>query len=77
MMAICLGTDLVPSISMAYERAENDIMLRAPRNAQVDRLVNKKLVVFAYPLIGIIQAAAGMFTYLAVRSIGSCERQRV
>lgn len=66
MLAICLGTDMVPAISMAYESAENDIMLRSPRNAEVDRLVTKKLVCFAYAVVGIIQAAAGMFVYLVV-----------
>ncbi|DAZ93785.1 TPA: hypothetical protein N0F65_008052 [Lagenidium giganteum] len=66
MLALCLGTDMVPSIAMAYEGAENDIMLRAPRNAGRDRLVTKKLVSFSYPLIGIIEACAGMFTYMVV-----------
>jgi sodium/potassium-transporting ATPase subunit alpha len=66
MLMICLGTDMIPAISMAYERAENDIMLRRPRNADVDHLVTKKLVCFAYATIGIIQAAAGMFVYLTV-----------
>lgn len=66
MLLICLGTDMIPAISMAYEAAENDIMLRAPRNAEVDHLVTKKLVLMAYGVIGIIEAAAGMFTYLVV-----------
>lgn len=66
MLMICLGTDMIPAISMAYERAENDIMMRSPRNAEVDHLVTKKLVCFAYMCIGIIQAAAGMFVYLVV-----------
>lgn len=65
-LAVDLGTDLVPAISMAYETAESDIMLRAPRNAKVDRLVTKKLVSFAYLQIGIIQAVAGFYTYLVV-----------
>ncbi|GAB9469923.1 hypothetical protein Gpo141_00007184 [Globisporangium polare] len=66
MLLICLGTDMIPSISMAYETAENDIMLRAPRNAEVDHLVTKKLVMMAYAVIGIIESAAGMMTYLVV-----------
>uniref|UniRef100_K3WIH2 Cation-transporting P-type ATPase N-terminal domain-containing protein n=1 Tax=Globisporangium ultimum (strain ATCC 200006 / CBS 805.95 / DAOM BR144) TaxID=431595 RepID=K3WIH2_GLOUD len=66
MLAICLGTDMVPAISMAYESAESDIMARAPRNAAVDRLVTKKLISFSYLQIGIIEAAAGMFTYFVV-----------
>ena len=32
-LAIDLGTDMVPAISMAYEDAEADIMKRPPRNA--------------------------------------------
>ncbi|KDO35437.1 hypothetical protein SPRG_00285 [Saprolegnia parasitica CBS 223.65] len=66
MIAICLGTDMVPAISMAYEGAENDIMLRPPRNAAVDRLVTKKLITFSYLMMGIIEATAGMFCYFTV-----------
>ncbi|TYZ66790.1 hypothetical protein PybrP1_002606 [[Pythium] brassicae (nom. inval.)] len=66
MLAICLGTDMVPAISMAYEGAESDIMARAPRNSAIDRLVTKKLISFSYLQIGMIEAAAGMFTYLVV-----------
>ncbi|CAK4076927.1 unnamed protein product [Aphanomyces euteiches] len=66
MIAICLGTDMVPAISMAYEGAENDIMLRPPRNAAVDRLVTKKLITFAYLMNGIYEAVGGMFCYFAV-----------
>ncbi|RLN70094.1 hypothetical protein BBJ28_00006456 [Nothophytophthora sp. Chile5] len=66
MLLICLGTDMIPSIAMAYEGAENDIMLRKPRNAEVEHLVTKKLVFFSYALVGIIEACAGMFTFLVV-----------
>ncbi|OWZ11191.1 Sodium/potassium-transporting ATPase subunit alpha [Phytophthora megakarya] len=66
MLLICLGTDMIPSIAMAYEGAENDIMLRAPRNAEVEHLVTKKLIFFAYAMVGIVEAGAGMFTFLAV-----------
>ncbi|KAG6576285.1 Sodium/potassium-transporting ATPase subunit alpha [Phytophthora cinnamomi] len=66
MLLICLGTDMVPSISMAYEGAESDIMLRAPRNAETEHLVTKKLIFFAYAIVGMIEAGAGMFTFLAV-----------
>lgn len=65
-LAVDLGTDMIPAISMAYEGPESDIMLRKPRNAQVDRLVTKKLISFAYLQIGIIQACAGFFTYMVV-----------
>jgi sodium/potassium-transporting ATPase subunit alpha len=61
-----LGTDMVPAISMAWENAEADIMRRPPRKSQVDRLVTRKLVVFSYLQIGVIQAAAGFFTWMVV-----------
>ena len=62
-LCIDLGTDMVPAISFAYENAELDIMERYPRNGQRDHLVNTKLISFAYLQIGIVQAAAGFFTY--------------
>jgi sodium/potassium-transporting ATPase subunit alpha len=47
-LAIDLGTDMIPAISMAYEEAEADIMQRNPRNAKTDRLVTRKLIYFSY-----------------------------
>jgi len=65
-LAIDLGTDMVPAISMAWENPEADIMRRPARDAAVDRLVTKKLISFAYLQIGVIQAIAGFFTWLVV-----------
>lgn len=65
-LCIDLGTDIFPAIALAYENAELDIMKRPPRNAKTDRLVNKRLISFAYLQIGIIQSAAAFFTYLVV-----------
>lgn len=42
-LCIDLGTDLLPAISLAYEKPEGDIMKRKPRNSQFERLVNMKL----------------------------------
>ena len=39
---IDLGTDIIPSITMAYERAESDIMNSKPRDRQVETLVTSK-----------------------------------
>jgi sodium/potassium-transporting ATPase subunit alpha len=66
MVLICLGTDLYPAISLAYENAELDIMQRAPRNTKHDSLVTKKLIAYAYPIWGIVQSLGGMFTYFYV-----------
>jgi sodium/potassium-transporting ATPase subunit alpha len=65
-LCIDLGTDMIPAISFAYENPELDIMDRFPRNSQRDHLVNSKLISFAYLQIGIVQAAAGFFTYFYI-----------
>ncbi|KAG9482117.1 hypothetical protein GDO78_011031, partial [Eleutherodactylus coqui] len=47
-----LGTDIIPSIALAYEKAENDIMTRKPRNPLKERLVNMPLLSYSYFHIG-------------------------
>jgi sodium/potassium-transporting ATPase subunit alpha len=47
-LLICLGTDMAPAISFAYENAELDIMQRFPRNAKRDRLVSIKCISYSY-----------------------------
>ena len=39
-LLVDLGTDIVPSIALAYESPETDIMKRKPRNPLKDRLVS-------------------------------------
>lgn len=63
---IDLGTDLWPAISLAYEKAESDIMKRKPRDPLGDRLVNERLISVSYGQIGMIQASAGFFTYFVI-----------
>jgi len=65
-LCIDLGTDLVPAISLAYEKAETDIMKRKPRDPVRDKLVNERLISLAYGQIGMIQATAGFFTYFVI-----------
>ena len=65
-LCVDLGTDMVPAISLAYEEKESDIMDRAPRNSATDRLVNSRLICFAYLQIGMMQALAGFYTYMVV-----------
>lgn len=65
-LLIDLVTDMLPAISLAYEKAETDIMRRRPRNPKTERLVNMKLISLAYGQIGVLQAAAGFFTYFVV-----------
>lgn len=42
-LCIDLGTDMVPAISLAYEKAESNIMKRKPRDSKRDKLVNNRL----------------------------------
>merc|ERR1712062_644892 len=65
-LCIDLGTDLVPAISLAYEKAESDIMKRQPRCPVNDKLVNERLISLAYGMIGMIQASSGFFTYFVI-----------
>merc|ERR1712117_196994 len=65
-LCIDLGTDLLPAISLAYEEAETDIMKRAPRDAQRDKLVNERLISMAYGQIGMLQALSGFIVYFVI-----------
>lgn len=66
MLVICLGTDIVPAISLAYERCETDIMLRKPRNPFTERLVNERLVSRSYGMIGVLESIGAFFTWFVV-----------
>lgn len=65
MLCICVGTDILPAISLAYEEAEPDIMTRKARK-KTDRLVSRKLITHAYLLQGWIATAAGFMAYFTV-----------
>ncbi|XP_015125098.1 sodium/potassium-transporting ATPase subunit alpha-B-like [Diachasma alloeum] len=65
-LCIDIGTDLLPAIALAYEKPESDIMKRAPRNPQYDKLVNKRLISVAYGQIGMCQALAGFLNYFMI-----------
>nr|CAD7603124.1 unnamed protein product [Timema genevievae] len=65
-LCIDLGTDMVPAISLGYERSESDIMKRRPRCPYTDKLVNGKLIFLAYGHLGVIQTAGGFFNYFVI-----------
>ncbi|KAF1744568.1 hypothetical protein MXB_884 [Myxobolus squamalis] len=65
-LCIDLGTDLIPAISLAYEKAEVDIMKRKPRDPKSDSLVNMILINYAYLLVGVFQTAAAFIVYLYI-----------
>jgi sodium/potassium-transporting ATPase subunit alpha len=51
MLCICVGTDIYPALSLAYEESEFDIMTRKPRKID-DHLVSGKLLCHAYGQMG-------------------------
>lgn len=64
-LAIDLGTDLLPALGLATETAENDVMKQKPRNRK-ERLLSNNLLFMSYGIIGMIQAAAGFTAYFYV-----------
>ncbi|KAI0563266.1 Cation transport ATPase (P-type) [Gracilaria domingensis] len=65
-LSVDLGTDIFPAIALAYEKPENDIMRRPPRDSTRERLLNPRLISFSTLQLGIMQTAAGFFAYYFV-----------
>jgi ATPase, P-type (transporting), HAD superfamily, subfamily IC len=65
-VTVDLGTELAPAISLAYEKAEADVMARPPRNSKRDRLVSASLLTYSYLQIGLIEAICSVCAYFAV-----------
>lgn len=63
---IDLGTDIIPAITLAYERPESDIMLRTPRDRQKETLVTGKLLGLTIFQVGIVESLSGIFTYFVI-----------
>ncbi|MGV8077816.1 MAG: cation-translocating P-type ATPase [Methanosarcina sp.] len=64
-LAIDLGTDMLPAISLGTEKGEGDIMKRPPRHRD-EKLLTPQVLFTAYGVKGPIEAAAGFFCYFAV-----------
>lgn len=68
MLCICVGTDIYPALSLAYEEAEVDIMTRKPRKP-TEHLVSLRLLAHAYGQMGEIATAAAFFTYFVIMEV--------
>jgi magnesium-transporting ATPase (P-type) len=64
-LAVDLGTDIVPALGLGAERPERDVMCRPPRSS-TRRLVDARLVGRAYLFLGVIEAATAMTAYFFV-----------
>ena len=60
---VCLGTDMMPAISLTREKSEGNIMKIPPRNPRTDNLVTSNLLLRSYAQIGIIITAAGYIAH--------------
>lgn len=68
-LAVDLGTDLLPALALGAERPEPDVMHRPPRPRSA-RLLNRRLLLRAYGFLGLIEAAAAMSLYFLVLRAG-------
>jgi len=62
-LCIDLLTELLPSMSLAYEQAESDIMLVPPRNPKKDTLVTLPLMFYSYFVAGFIETGICYFVF--------------
>lgn len=68
-LAIDLGTDIVPALGLGAEPPESDVMKKKPR-ARDERLLSRNLLIMSYGIVGMIQAAAGFFSYFVILYAG-------
>jgi len=67
MIYICVITDVLPSLSLIYEQPEADLMHRPPRNRKTHKLVDWRLLVHAYLIVGNLEtffAFLSFFVYM-------------
>jgi Ca2+-transporting ATPase len=64
-LAIDLGSDLIPGLALGSEPPEPDVMLRPPRPRE-ERLLNRFVIARAYGWLGLIEGVACMAAYFFV-----------
>ncbi|MGM0770210.1 MAG: cation-translocating P-type ATPase [Halobacteriota archaeon] len=64
-LAIDLGTDILPALALAVEKGEGDIMKRPPRS-KFEKLLTPQVLLTSYGMKGPIEALAGFTCYFAV-----------
>jgi magnesium-transporting ATPase (P-type) len=59
MLLSTLAADVFPAVALAYEGAENDIMLLKPRDPKKDRLMSGSMLSYSYGQVAVIETLAG------------------
>lgn len=68
-LAIDLGTDMIPSISLGQEKAETDVMKHPPRNTK-SKLLTKRMLLRSYGVIGPLQTIFSFLMFFSVLYTG-------
>jgi calcium-translocating P-type ATPase len=68
-LAVDLGTDMVPALGLGAERPSADVMRRPPRSRK-ERLLSRALLLRAYGFLGVLEAVAAMAAYFYVLVAG-------
>jgi magnesium-transporting ATPase (P-type) len=63
-LAIDCGTEIVPSVSLAYQQPEGDIMRQPPRDTQKDRLVSPRVITYVFGPMGLLMTMTCFTAYL-------------
>lgn len=69
-LAVDLGTDMLPALALGAEKPTRDLMKQPPRDPK-ERLLNFKILSRAYLFLGPIEAVAGLFGFFFVLSSGN------
>lgn len=68
-LAVDLGTDILPALALGAEKPTKDLMKQPPRDPK-ERLLNFRLLSRSYLFLGPIEAAAGLFGFFYVLNSG-------
>lgn len=68
-LAIDLGTDILPGLALGAEKPTKEVMKKPPRGTN-ERLLNIKLLLRVFLILGPIEAMAGLFGYFYVLKSG-------
>ena len=68
-LAVDLGTDMLPALALGAEKPDPAVMTRPPR-ARGERLLSWGLMARAYLFLGVLEAAAAMFVFFFVLDAG-------
>jgi sodium/potassium-transporting ATPase subunit alpha len=68
-LAIDLGTDVVPALGLGSEPPETDVMSEPPRPRD-ERLLTPNVLFMSYGIVGVVQATAGFVAFFTILNAG-------